>query len=140
VTNLACDSHILIKKHSFNAVAGFNDFRGVSQEDWGLGLKLISSQFRFGTTAMGTVNYRINEDGVQYNGSGVTHWWPVNSIYPNLEDDNWVIGHLARIGFQNASTKKFKASYVKYALRLLRSGQFINLLKGLKRFLRNYFR
>ena len=140
VINLACDSHILVKKDSFHAVGGFNDFRGVSQEDWGLGLKLISSRFRFGTTAMGTVIYRINEDGVQYNGSGATHWWPVNSIYPSLEDDNWVIGHLARIGFQNASTKKFKATYVKYALRLLKSGQFVNFLKGLKRFLRNYFR
>ncbi len=140
VINLVCDSHILIKKDSFNAVRGFNEFRGASQEDWGLGLKLISNHFRFGTTAMGTVVYRINEDGVQYNGKGVTHWWPVNSFYPSLEDDNWVIGHIARIGFQDASWKKFKPSYVKYALRLLKSGRFISLFWGIKRYLGIYFR
>jgi glycosyltransferase involved in cell wall biosynthesis len=143
LANVCMDSHILIKKEIFDGINGFPE--NSRPEDWAMGLRLIANGYKFGTTGVSTVLYRLNLDGIQAQLSAKsTSWVSLDKEIlelDQLQGGSWLISKLAAAGYQNRSTsaeteKKFRKYYFSHGLRLLKSGNFKELWFGIRKYLR----
>ena len=125
--NLVCDTHILVNKAKS------------SQEDWGLGLRLLADGAKFGSTGKPTIHYRINNDGVYASRSslGLANWWPLHTS--KLGHSSWIIPELARLGLRQSLSQESvkRVKYFKYGLLLLKNRDFSTLYSGVKRYLKS---
>jgi glycosyltransferase involved in cell wall biosynthesis len=142
VSNLVCDTHIVVTKSMFTKVNGFPELFRSSQEDWGLGLKLLDAGAKFGSTGKPTIHYRINNDGVfaMRDNLGLANWWPLHAS--KFGTNSWVIPELARLGMRKNVTsvliKRIKyLKYLKYGLNLVKSGDFMTFHSAVKRYFRS---
>lgn len=137
IYNLVCDTHILIRKAFFDQIGGFPDLYRSSQEDWGLGLKILSNEGRFKCTGVPTILYRVNNNGVWANGSGVRKWWPIHNTSAQVKAPEWWYDELSRVALsvesQIAGSKKTK--YIRYAISLVKRRDIKTLSHGIMRWI-----
>ncbi len=143
LANVCMDSHILIKKETFDQINGFPE--NSRPEDWALGLRIIAIGFRFGTTGQSTVLYRLNLDGIQAQlSANSSSWMSLDREVLELDQSqggSWLISKLAAAGFQNGATstlteKKLRKYYFTYGWKLLRNGNYKELLFGIRKYVR----
>jgi hypothetical protein len=141
--NVCMDSHILIKKETFDQINGFPE--NSRPEDWALGLRIVANGYRFGTTGQSTVLYRLNLDGIQAQlSTESTSWVSLDKEVLELDQSqggSWLISKLAVAGYQNRATsslteKKFRKYYFSYGWKLLRTGNYKELLFGMRKYFR----
>jgi len=138
IYNLACDTHIAIRRDFFLKIGGFPSTYRSSQEDWGLGLAIIASGRKFKSTGTPTILYRVNSDGVWAKGTGVAKWWPIHHTSFAIPAHEWWYDELTRSSVHNQSVilSAGFARRIKYGIFLLKRGQFRTALNGLKRLIR----
>ena len=143
LTNVCMDSHILIKKETFDQINGFPE--NSRPEDWALGLRIIANGYRFGTTGQSTVLYRLNLDGIQAQlSANSTSWVSLDKEVLELDQSqggSWLVSKLAVAGYQNRATsslteKKLRKYYFTYGWKLLRTGNYKELLFGVRKYFR----
>jgi glycosyltransferase involved in cell wall biosynthesis len=138
VYNLVCDTHIAIRRDFFLTIGGFPDHLRSSQEDWGLGLLIISKGGKFKSTGTPTIMYRLNNDGVWAKGNGVRKWWPLHTTSSLIHSPEWWYDELVRLSvYSEKNLGKFKKQRrLFYAWTLIKQGDFKTLASGLFRVLR----
>jgi hypothetical protein len=98
VFNLVCDTNaIVIRKDLYLEIGGFPDLYRSSQEDWGLGLKIMATGRKFKSTGVPTIMYRVNTDGVWATGSGVRKWWPIHHSGFGVAAPEWWYDEICRM-------------------------------------------
>lgn len=138
IYNLVCDTHIAIRRDFFLAIGGFPDHLRSSQEDWALGLLIISKGGKFKSTGIPTIMYRINNDGVWAKGNGVRKWWPLHHTSSLIHSPEWWYDELVRMAVHGGGgiSKLKKQRRLFFALGLIKRRDFKTLAKGISRVLR----
>jgi glycosyltransferase involved in cell wall biosynthesis len=101
IYNLVMETSIVIRKVFFEKVGGFPDLMRSSAEDWGLGLKIMSSGGVIRSTGTPTVMYRWNNDGVLATVDGLAKWWPLQAGGNKVVMSDWWFQELARLLIHN---------------------------------------
>lgn len=132
--NLACDTHIVIRREFFLELGGFPELIQSSAEDWALGLRIINSGGKFQSTGTPTIMYRRNRDGLFATVSGLSKAWPLHTSSQLISIREWWFTEFARFALIHPNSFESKIGYAKV---LIRDRAYFSLVRGLLRNVRN---